>query len=97
MNRLRQVTSAINQDGANRVSIITNSAQRQAAVAFAQANALRPKIVGAALQKIGEDPEVAQALFDMLEMQNLLSSGAQVTLLPEGKELMTQLLAAKDG
>ena len=36
VNRLRQVTSAIQQDGANRVDIITSSAQRQAAVAFAQ-------------------------------------------------------------
>ena len=97
VNRLRQVTSAINQDGANRVSIITNSAQRQAAVAFAQANALRPKIVGDALQEIGKDPEVSQALFDILEMQNLLESGAGVTLMPEGKELMTQLLATRNG
>ena len=28
VNRLRQVTSAIRQDGANRVSIITNTAER---------------------------------------------------------------------
>jgi hypothetical protein len=35
VNRLRQVTSAIRQDGANRVSIITNSAERRAAVEFA--------------------------------------------------------------
>ena len=37
VNRLRQVTSAIKQDGANQVSIITSTAERQAAVEFARA------------------------------------------------------------
>src|SRR5262244_922538 len=42
VNRLRQVTSAIRQDGANQVSIITSTADRQAAIEFAKAAALRP-------------------------------------------------------
>ena len=46
INRLRQVTSAIKQDGANQVSIITSTAERQAAVEFARAAAMRPNIVG---------------------------------------------------
>ncbi len=54
VNRLRQVTSAIKQDGANTVSIITSTAQRQAAVEFAKAAEMRPRIVGEALQKIVE-------------------------------------------
>src|SRR5215211_5609198 len=58
VNRLRQVTSAIKQDGANQVSIITSSAERQAAIEFARARAMRPSIVGAALQEIAADPEV---------------------------------------
>ena len=49
VNRLRQVTSAIRQDGANQVSIITNTAERTAAIEFAKAAAMRPQIVGAAL------------------------------------------------
>src|SRR5207249_572731 len=36
VNRLRQVTSAIKQDGANQVSIIASTAERQAAVEFAK-------------------------------------------------------------
>ena len=40
VNRLRQVTSAIKQDGANQVSIITSTAERQAAVEFAKAAAI---------------------------------------------------------
>ena len=49
VNRLRQVTSAIQQDGANQVSLIRSGAERLAAVEFAKAAALRPRIVGAAL------------------------------------------------
>lgn len=95
VNRLRQVTSAIRQDGANQVSIITSTAERQAAIAFAQAAALRPRIVGAALQRISQDPAVASAMFEILELQRLQESGAKVTLIPEGQkgELLAQLLA----
>jgi hypothetical protein len=96
VNRLRQVTSAILQDGANRVSIITNSAQRRAAVEFAKANAMRPRIVGAALQKIGEDPEVAQAMFAILETERMLDGDRRVTLLPSGNALLAPLLAAQE-
>jgi regulator of protease activity HflC (stomatin/prohibitin superfamily) len=96
VNRLRQVTGAIRQDGANQVSIITNTAERQSAVEFARAAALRPQIVGAALRKIGEDPEVLQATFELLETQRLLESGALLTLVPAGAhvELLNQLPSA---
>jgi hypothetical protein len=98
VNRLRQVTGAIRQDGANQVSIISSTAERQSAVEFARAAALRPQIVGAALQKIGEDPEVMEATFELLETQRLLESGALLTLVPDGPrgELVTQLLAARE-
>ena len=94
VNRLRQVTSAIRQDGANRVSIITNSAERRAAVEFAKAQAMRPQIVGEALNKISEDPEVAKAMFEILETENMLKSEGKITMLPKGNELVKQLLAA---
>ena len=96
VNRLRQVTSAIRQDGANQVSIITSSADRQAAIEFAKAAALRPRIVGDALQRITRDPEVAKALFEVLEIQRILEGAAKVTLVPAGAGLpmMTPLLAA---
>jgi hypothetical protein len=67
VNRLRQVTSAIRQDGANQVSIITSTAERQAAVEFAKAAAIRP--------------------------QKVIGSGARLTVLPRGGELLAQLLA----
>lgn len=95
VNQLRQVTSAIRQDGANRVSIITNSAERRAAIEFAQAQAMRPKIVGEALKQITTDAEVAEAMFEILETENILRGETQITLLPEGKELLKQLLGAE--
>ena len=49
VNRLRQVTSAIKQAGANQVSVITSSAEREAAVEFAKAAAIRPGHPGAGL------------------------------------------------
>jgi regulator of protease activity HflC (stomatin/prohibitin superfamily) len=95
VNRLRQVTAAIKQDGANRVSIITSTAERQAAVEFAKAAATRPQIVGAALQEIGQDPEVAEALFQVLEAQKVIEGEAAITLVPTGGQLLAELLAAR--
>ncbi len=82
VNRLRQVTSAIRQAGANQVSVITSSAEREAAVEFAKAAAIRPGTLGRALQEIAREPEVAKALFDVLETQRILASSAKIALLP---------------
>ena len=95
VNRLRQVTSAIKQDGANQVSIITSTAERQAAVEFAKAAAMRPRIVGEALQKISADPEILKAMFDLLEIQSIVEGEARVTFVPEKSELLSQLLVSE--
>lgn len=95
VNRLRQVTSSIKQDGANQVNIIRSTAERQAAIEFAKAGAIRPRIVGEALQKITANPEVADAMFEILETQKILEGKAQLTLIPPGSELLTQLIAAR--
>lgn len=97
VNRLRQVTSAIRQDGANQVSIITSTAERQAAVEFAKAAAIRPEIVGGALQQIGQDSKVLSAMFDILETQQILGGGARISIVPPKSELLSQLLACKEG
>ncbi len=96
VNRLRQVTSAIRQDGTNQVSIITSSAEREAAIELAKAATMRPQIVGKALQEISSDPEVATALFEVLETQRTLDSKAGLTLLPAGSggALLTSLMAS---
>ena len=95
VNRLRQVTAAIKQAGANQVSIITSTAERQAAIEFAKAAAMRPHIVGEALQEIAKDKEVSSALFQTLETQNILDSQAAITLMPAQSSLLGQLVAAQ--
>jgi regulator of protease activity HflC (stomatin/prohibitin superfamily) len=84
VNRLRQVTSAIKQAGANQVSVITSSAEREAAVEFAKAAAIRPATLRSVLREVALVPEVNQALFEILETQRILASHARVSLLPSG-------------
>jgi regulator of protease activity HflC (stomatin/prohibitin superfamily) len=95
VNRLRQVTAAIKQDGANQVSIITSTAEREAAIEFAKAAALRPKIVGEALQEISHDPEIEEAMFEILENEKMIGGDAHVTLIPKGHDFLAQLLTLK--
>jgi regulator of protease activity HflC (stomatin/prohibitin superfamily) len=95
VNRLRQVTSAILQDGANQVSIITSTAERQAAIEFAKATAVKPRIVGEALREITQDAEVAAAMYEVMENEKLIESKARITLVPERSELLSQLLVAQ--
>lgn len=95
VNRLRQVTAAIKQDGENQVNIIASTASRQAAIAFAEAAALRPKIVGQALKTISSAPDILQAMFEILEVQRVLESGAQITMVPPGSGMLSQLIAAR--
>jgi hypothetical protein len=97
VNRLRQVTSSIKQDGANQVSIITSTAERQAAVEFAKAAAIRPSIVGEALNQVAADPEVEAAMFEILEIQKIIESRARVTLIPEKSSILPELLASGAG
>lgn len=97
VNRLRQVTSAIKQDGANRVSIITSSAEREAAVELAKAAVIRPNMIGEALREISGDPDVARALFEILETQKIIENkNGQLTLFYDGAQnrMLADLLAA---
>jgi len=95
VNRLRQVTSAIKQDGANQVSIITSTAEKQAAIELAKAAAMRPHIVGAALEKISQDAEIAKAMFEVLETEELIDGKADITLVPQKGHLLPELMAAQ--
>jgi len=96
VNRLRQVTAAIRQGGTNQVSVITSTAERQAAVEFAKAAAMRPFIVGSALNTIAQDKEVAEVMFSILENQKMLEGRVNVTLIPPEMrgDNLTQYLTA---
>jgi len=97
VNRLRQVTSAIKQDGLNQVNIIKSKAEQEASVEFARAASMHPKIVSETIQKISKDPEILSTMFDILEYQRITEGDNSLTLIPEGSknEILTQLLAAE--
>lgn len=100
VNRLRQVTSAIKQAGANQVSVITSSADREASMEFGRAAAIRPQTIGQALATISEEPPVSQALFEILETQRLVEGPAKITLVNGGDRILADLMvsdAAKSG
>lgn len=94
-NRLKQVTSAIRQDGTNRVNVISGSAEKEAAAEFARAAAIRPQIVGESLRAISRDQEVAEALFEVLEVKRIADSHAELTLLPAHRDMFTDVLSAR--
>jgi len=95
VNRLRQVTAAIKQAGANQVSVIASSAEREASLEFAKANAIRPSTLGAALKEIAQDSAVSNALFEVLETQRLTQGDAQLVLVQTSgnPRVLTDLLA----
>lgn len=95
VNRLRQVTAAIKQDGSNQVNIITSTAEQKASIEFARAAAMRPQIVGAALQKISQDPEISSALFQTLETQYIIDGQAAITLIPKDSKFLGELVASQ--
>lgn len=95
VNRLRQVTSAIKQDGVNQVSIIASTAEREAAVDFGKAAAIRPKIVGDTLRFIAEDEEVAVAMFEILETGKIIHANIPIDIIPQGNEILDQLIVSK--
>jgi regulator of protease activity HflC (stomatin/prohibitin superfamily) len=99
VNRLRQVTSAIRQAGANQVSVITSSAEREAAVELAKAAVIRPMTLRKVFQEVASVPAVGEGLFQILETQRIIASGARLTLVPAGTHgrTLSTLLAADGG
>ncbi len=92
VKRLVQVTSAMKQDGENRVGLIRSETANKVSQKMAEAKATRPAVVGSALNQIaGQDAEILQAVMDVMETEKLLASGAAVDLLPSGANVLLQL------
>lgn len=91
VKRLVQVTSAMKQDGENRVGLIKSETANKVSLKMAEAAAKRPEIVGQALNVIAqEDPEIMAAVIDVMETEQLLKSGARVDVVPKGASLLLQ-------
>ena len=84
VNRLRQVTAAMRQAGENEVAIIHSEADKKASQRLGQAQAVRPQVVGQALAQIQRVPEVAEALFALLDVQATLRSPGKIVLASSG-------------
>ena len=92
VKRLVQVTSAMRQDGENRVGLIKSETAKKVSQKMAEAAAARPTVVGGTLNQIaGSDPEILAAVLDVMEAQELLESGAAVEVVPAGASFMVQL------
>jgi len=85
VNRLRQVTAAMRQDGSNKVAVIQSDADKRASQRLGEAQAVRPRVVGEALAQIQTNPAVAEALFRLLDIQATLRSTGKVVIAPTGK------------
>jgi len=88
VNRLRQVTSAILQAGTNHVDVIKSRAEKEAASEFARAQAMRPRVVGEALAQLSRDPEILEAVLQVLETRRICDADAELTLVPKGRPLL---------
>ena len=63
---------------------------------FAKARAMRPQIVGAALQTISKDPEVATMMFEILELEKVIEGNSDVVIIPPNRGLLADVLTAQD-
>ncbi len=92
VKRLVQVTSAMKQDGDNRVGLIKSETAYNVSQKMAEAGAARPQIVGQALNEIAkQDHEVLDTVLEVMEVENLLASGASIDILPNSSNVLIQL------
>ncbi len=57
---------------------------------------MRPRLVGEALREIGRDPDVVDALFGVLETQEILAGNGEIVLMPTGGGLHSALESVRD-
>ena len=92
VKRLVQVTSAMKQDGDNRVGLIKSETAFKVSQKMAEAGAKRPEVVGQTLNEIAKsDPEILDTVIEVMETENLLESGASIDILPDGATCLIQV------
>lgn len=92
VKRLIQVTSAMKQDGENRVGLIKSQTANKVSQKMAEAAAVRPDVVGSTLNSIAKkDGEVLESVLTVMETEKLLESGAAVEVIPEETTVLVQL------
>lgn len=98
VKRLVQVTSAMKQDGENRVGLIKSQTANKVSQKMAEASASRPRVVGQALNEIARaDREVLDTVLNVMETENLLAANVEVDVLPRGASFIAQLGGTSSG
>ena len=98
VKRLIQVTSAMKQDGENRVGLIKSETAFKVSQKMAEAAATRPRVVGEALNEIArEDLEALAAVMEVMETEQLIASGAEVDVLPRDAQVLVSVGPAGRG
>lgn len=98
VKRLVQVTSAMKQDGENRVGLIKSETAFKVSQKMAEAAAARPEIVGNELNEIAkQDREILDTVLEVMEVESLLASNASVDVLPQNTGVLVQLGEATGG
>ncbi|KAA5542732.1 SPFH/Band 7/PHB domain protein [Roseiconus nitratireducens] len=96
VKRLVQVTSAMKQDGENRVGLIRSETAYKVSQKMAEAAAARPDIVGKKLNEIAkQDAEILDTLLEVMEVDALLESNASIDILPESSNLLIEVGESK--
>ncbi len=91
VKRLVQVTSAMKQDGENRVGLIESETAYKVSQQMAEAASTRPRVVGQTLNEIARnDAEILEAVLQTMETEKLLDSGASVELVPRDATVLLQ-------
>lgn len=89
VKRLVQVTSAMKQDGDNRVGLIKSETAFRVSSKMGEASASRPQVVGEALHEISQqDPEILDAVLSVMEAEQLLASDASINIVPPNMSMM---------
>ncbi|MCP4191315.1 MAG: SPFH/Band 7/PHB domain protein [Planctomycetaceae bacterium] len=89
VKRLVQVTSAMKQDGENRVGLIRSETANKVSQKMAEAAARRPDVVGGAMNEIArKDPEIMNAVLEVMETNQYLESNAEINVIPENASVL---------
>ena len=89
VKRLVQVTSAMKQDGENRVGLIRSETANKVSQKMAEAAATRPDVVGGAMNEISrQDPEIMNAVLEVMETNQYLESNAEINVIPENATVL---------
>jgi regulator of protease activity HflC (stomatin/prohibitin superfamily) len=89
VKRLVQVTSAMKQDGENRVGLIRSETANRVSQTMAEANSTRPRVVGHALNEIAkQDQEILNTVIEVMEAEKLLASGAAIEIIPKDASML---------